>query len=157
MLNKVRGLTHSKWMKTTAKREMQYYFSVRSLGGKSKTVNILRILAWFVTIRFVANKNLICKKQTLFFCHKSFCGIAIYDLFFQHAPIDVEATFCLWVNVVVGCDHTSVGYGEELEIIVKKSNYLSTCKGNLQDLCMQTLFLYMSQLPLNEAAWIVLN
>ena len=156
MLNKVRGLTHSKWMKTTAKQEMQYYFSVRSLGGKSKTVNILRILAWFVTIRFVANKNLICKKQTLFLPQVIlwYCNSRP---FFQHAPIDVEATFCLWVNVVVGCDHTSVGYGEELEIIVKKSNYLSTCRGNLQDLCMQTLFLYMSQLPLNEAAWIVLN
>lgn len=81
----------------------------------------------------------------------------MHDLFLQHAPIDVEAIFCLWVKVVGGCDHTSVGYSEELEIIVQKSNYLSTCKGNLQDLCMQTLFLYMSQLPLNEAAWIVLN
>ena len=112
----------------------------------------------------VVCNNKICHKQkpdmqetSSFFFHKSFCGIAMHDLFFQHAPIDVEATFCLWVNVVGGCDHTSVGYGEELEIIVKKSNYLSTCKGNLQDLCMQTLFLYMSQLPLNEAAWIVLN
>ena len=152
-----RGLTHSMWMKTTAKREMQYYFSVRSLAGKSKTVNILRMLAWFVTIRFATNKNLICKKQTVFFSTSHFVVLQCTTFFFQHAPIDVEATFCLWVKVVGGCDHTSVGYSEELEIIVQKSNDLSTCKGNLQDLCMQTLFLYMSQLPLNEAAWIVLN
>ena len=82
VLKTVRDLTHSRWMKTTAKWKRHCYFSVRSLGGKSKTVNILRTLAWFVTIRLVANKNLICTKQRVL-CHKSFCGIVMHDPFFS--------------------------------------------------------------------------
>ena len=77
--------------------------------------------------------------------------------FFQHAHIDIEAAICFWGKVVSGCDHTSVGYSQETKIIVKKSNYLSTCKYSLQDFCIQVLFLQMSQLPLNDAAWIVLK
>ena len=58
-LKTFRVLTHSGWMVFTAKGESQCCLVVRSLAGENMNVHVVRMLVWFVTHRFVANKKVI--------------------------------------------------------------------------------------------------